>query len=299
MSSGEVVNNIYCNTLARPSIGEVECLRPPEVDCSKGSLTLPADDIPISAASTDGSSEVSSSGIRQGTDVRDANPTGPPPPGASPGADTLAAGAGDTGDPAGTGEPRNAPSTPEGPVSTNTGADGSNGNSGDTPPAATGPSGGSSGTDSRGGAPQVPVDVSGSGSSAGGSGGVGNAVAGNTAGSSSGSTGAAGGSGTLDIGVDATLPTWLLNNPTPTLKAMLECTGGYALSTDAVCCQGWCQASCLFVCVWLCVKMIPSSITTLRCICGPLTCCNPRCAMLCLSRVYWYRYLDRQGRPLL
>lgn len=251
MSSGEVVNNMYCNTLARPSIGEVECIRPAEVDCSKGSLTLPADEIPITAASTDGSLDVSSSGIGQGTDDRDDSPTGPPPPGGSPSADTPAAGAGDTGDPAGTGEPHTVPDTAEGPVSSNTGADGSNGSSGDSPPAATGPSGSSSssssGADSEVAAPQVPVDVSGSASSAGSSGGIGSAVAGSTAGSSSGSTGAAGGSGRLDIGVDATLPTWLLKNPTPTLKAMLECTGGYALSTDAVCCQGWWQASCLFV----------------------------------------------------
>jgi hypothetical protein len=47
-----------------------------------------------------------------------------------------------------------------------------------------------------------------------------------------------------DLGPGSALPAWLLNEPTPVLKALLECTGGYALSADGKCCTGELHQHC-------------------------------------------------------
>jgi hypothetical protein len=50
------------------------------------------------------------------------------------------------------------------------------------------------------------------------------------------------------------VPDWLLTNPTPVLRALLDCTGGYALSADGVCCLSKQQLS-MHLCTRLAQKL--------------------------------------------
>ena len=265
MSSVEVVTNNNClgkEADAKPTpLGEVECTRPADIDCSPGAAasrpvlaavatdssvgaegqqspapaqtmagpvqssppldTPPADgkppqpvDTSIKSAEADSTQQADMAAVRE--DTPDSN-------GVVAGGDTT----GGPGPTAAAGSIGNAPQQTYSTGSNGLGMDIGSGGAGSGP-----------GNSTAGAAPTPGVDSSGV------------SAVDSTSGDSDSTTAAApttasstGGNGagvlvSVDLGPDPTVPTWLLNDPTPALKTLLECTGGYALSADGKCCAG-------------------------------------------------------------
>lgn len=218
ITTGEAVPNINCND-AKPVLGEVECTRPPEVDCSQGNAAAlaaaeaaaavilappaPGPDSDSSTSDDSGPTQVqlaeADGGSSSSTATVANSSSSTPLPGSSPAAKVGSAAAGG-----------NAAAEASGSTDASGNSTSSDG------PSAPGSSAGSSSD----------VAVS-AGSNPTSSSGVPQA--------SSSSTNDASG-----LGPGSSLPAWLLDKPTPTLQALLDCPLGLAMSADGRCCNGGC-----------------------------------------------------------
>lgn len=280
MSTGEVVTNNNClgrEADAKPTpLGEVECTRPADIDCSPGAAppsrplpaapetvtslgveeqpspapepTAPAPDSPpkgiekpqpedMSFHSAEADSQQQAGIPAFGEDPPDSN--GVVAGGSPTGVPNAAAAAGSSGN-----APQQTETNPDSTGSSGLDMDISGDAGGGAQGAAAGDSPGNS-TGTAGTAPSSGVDSTGadaeydsSSDSSDSSSTTASAIPTTTSSSSGGGSNGEGILVSVDLGPEPSVPTWLLNDPTPALKTLLECTGGYALSADGKCCSG-------------------------------------------------------------